>query len=183
MAVRPLVLADAPTSVLRRLRGEPGLVGLVGAWAGGGAVVACRPAEVHQGDPFELPDRWGHIEPAGAGFGGGWIGLWGYQLNRLLEEVPLPPPRPQPQPDAGVARYDWVLRHDAVSGQWAFETLLTGAAAETAYQEAVRMVGRPDEPRAFALEPSTMVGSTDQYRAAVAAAREHIWAGDIFQAN
>jgi para-aminobenzoate synthetase/4-amino-4-deoxychorismate lyase len=183
MAVAPLALGDAPTSVLRRLRGEPGLVGLVGAWAGGGAVIACRPAEVHQGDPFELPARWAQTDPTGVGFGGGWIGLWGYQLNRLLEEVPLPPPRPQPQPDAWVARYDWVLRYDATSEQWAFETLLTGKAAETAYHEAVVMVGRPDERRAYALEAFTMAGGTDHYRAAVASARAHIWAGDIFQAN
>src|SRR5262245_64849953 len=97
--VRLLSLADRPNSVLRRLRGEPGLVSLVGAWAGSGAVVACRPAEVHHGDAFDLPDRWEQVGP-GAGFGGGWIGLWGYQLNRLLEDVPPPPTRPHPQPDS-----------------------------------------------------------------------------------
>ena len=94
-------------------RGEPGLVCLSGAWAGGGAILACRPAEIHAGDPFETPDRWGGgFEPVGA-FGGGWIGLWGYQLNRLLEEVPPSPPRPRPQPDSWIARYDWVLRYAA----------------------------------------------------------------------
>ncbi len=138
--VRPLSLADPPTSVLRRLRGEPGLVGLVGAWAGGGAVVACRPVEVHEGDPFELPDRWGDVAPT-RGFGGGWIGLWGYQLNRLLEDVPPSPARPHPQADSWIARYDWVLRYDAGTGAWTFETLLDGDPAEAAYDEALRARG------------------------------------------
>jgi para-aminobenzoate synthetase/4-amino-4-deoxychorismate lyase len=184
--VRLLSLADPPTSVLRRLRGEPGLVGLVGAWAGGGAVVACRPAEVHDGDPFELPDRWPDLAPTddvGEGLGGGWIGLWGYQLGRLLEAVPPPPVRPHPQPDAWVARYDWVLRYDAVSGAWTFESLLDSEPAEAVYAEVLGLLARPDEQRGFTLTPFEMAGGADHFRKAVAAAREHIWAGDIFQAN
>ena len=181
--VRPLPLWDPPTSVLRRLRGEPGLVGLVGAWAGGGAILGCRPAEIHAGDPFETPDRWGDEFESAGGFGGGWIGLWGYQLNRLLEEVPPSPPRPRAQPDAWLARYDWVLRYDAGTGQWTFETLLIGAAAESAYDVAVGLVARPEEGRPFTFDPFAMASGADHYREAVAAAREHIWAGDIFQAN
>jgi para-aminobenzoate synthetase/4-amino-4-deoxychorismate lyase len=180
--VRLLSLADRPTSVLRRLRGEPGLVGLVGAWAGGGAIITCRPAEVHEGDPFALPHRWDGVGP-GLGFGGGWIGLWGYQLNRLLEEVPPSPPRPRPQTDSWIARYEWVLRYAVDTGQWAFETLLAGTAAEAAYDEAVQLLERPEGERGFAFEPFAMAGGADRYRSAVAAAREHIWAGDIFQAN
>ncbi|HEX4688130.1 MAG TPA: chorismate-binding protein, partial [Nocardioides sp.] len=180
--VRLLSLADRPTSVLRRMRGEPGLVGLVGAWAGGGAILACRPGEVHDGDPFDLPDRGEHVGD-GAGFGGGWIGLWGYQLNRLLEDVPPPPPRPRPQADSWIARYDWVLRYDAAAGHWAFETLLSGRAAEAAYAEAEELVVRADDRRPFAFEPFTMAAGADHFRDAVAAAREHIWAGDVFQAN
>jgi para-aminobenzoate synthetase/4-amino-4-deoxychorismate lyase len=181
--VRALSLADPPTSVLRRLRGEPGLVGLVGAWAGGGAILGCRPAEIHAGDPFEPPDRWGgELGPAGA-FGGGWIGLWGYQLNRLLEDVPPSPPRPQPQPDSWIARYDWVIRYAAATGQWCFETLLVGAAAESAYDVALRLVAQPEERRPFTFDAFAMTSGADRYREAVAAAREHIWAGDIFQAN
>ncbi len=182
-AGRLLGLGDAPTSVLRRLRGEPGLVGLVGAWAGGGAVIGCRPAEVHLGDPFDLPDRWAAGAGLGAGFGGGWIGLWGYRLNRLVEHVPPPPPRPLPQADSWIARYDWVLRYDARSRQWGFETLLSGAAADDAYAEAADLLTRPEEVRPFAFEPFAMTRGVDHYRTAVAAAREHIWAGDIFQAN
>jgi para-aminobenzoate synthetase / 4-amino-4-deoxychorismate lyase len=179
--VRLLPLADRPTSVLRRLRGEVGLVALVGAWVDAGAVVACRPAEVHDGDPFELPDRWGAVAGGAAGFGGGWIGLWGYQLNRLLEQIPPPPPRPHPQRDSWVARYDWALRYAA--GQWAFETLLVGEAADAAYDEVTELLSRPDEERTFAFEPFTMTAGVEHFRGAVAAAREHIWAGDIFQAN
>ena len=60
--VRLLSLADRPTSVLRRLRGEPGLVGLVGAWAGGGAIRhrwtrCCSRETAHE--PAPRPPRTG----------------------------------------------------------------------------------------------------------------------------
>src|SRR3954463_3217502 len=107
--VRRLPITGAPTNVLRRLRGTVGLVSLVGDWCGGGAIVAWEPAEVlpHDADPFDLPLPQ-VCEAGEAAFGGGWVGLWGYQLNRRLEAVPPSPSRPHRQPDHWCARYDWV---------------------------------------------------------------------------
>jgi para-aminobenzoate synthetase / 4-amino-4-deoxychorismate lyase len=183
--VRSLPLTGAPTDVLRRLRGAPGLVALVGEWCGGGAVLAWEPAEVLPAgaDPFDLPLP--PVTDAGAAaFGGGWVVLWGYQLNGRLEEVPPPPPRPHRQPDHWCARYDWVIRYDATSGTWAFETLLEGDLARAAGDRvAERLASGSPEPLAYAFDQFVMDAGPETYRAAIAEARELIHRGDIFQAN
>ncbi|WP_191907813.1 chorismate-binding protein [Nocardioides cynanchi] len=184
--VRPLPLTGTPTDVLRRLRGAPGLVALVGDWCGGGAVLAWEPAEVRSadGDPFDLPLP--PITDAGAArFGCGWVALWGYQLNRLLEAVPPPPPRPDAQADHWCARYDWVIRYDAGQGAWAFETVLEPDQATAARDRALaRLASGSPEPRPYAFTTFVMDGGgPEAYRAAVAEARKLIHRGDIFQAN
>jgi para-aminobenzoate synthetase/4-amino-4-deoxychorismate lyase len=174
-----------PIDVLRRLRGAPGLVALVGEWCGGGAVLAWDPAEVlpADADPFDLP-----LPPVTDGgtaaFAGGWIVLWGYQLNQRLEVVPPPPPRPRPQPDHWCARYDWVIRYDATSGAWVFETLLEGDAADEAGDRVLeRLAGGSPAARPYTFDPFVMDAGPGAYRTAVAGARELIHRGDIFQAN
>src|SRR4051812_49145496 len=117
-----------PADVLRALRGRPGLVALVGAWCGGGAVVACGPSRGlgADADPFEVLDSSptaNETAHEAAVFGGGWIGLWGYQLGRRLERLPDPPERVVQQPDHWLAWYDWVFRQDR-DGAWWFESLL-----------------------------------------------------------
>jgi anthranilate/para-aminobenzoate synthase component I len=78
-------------------------------------------------DPFEvLSGPAAGDDAAGEGplfVGGGWMGLWGYQLGRHVELLPQPPPRPVPQPDHWLGYYEWVLRQDS-EGQWWFESLL-----------------------------------------------------------
>jgi para-aminobenzoate synthetase / 4-amino-4-deoxychorismate lyase len=187
--VRRLPLTGAPTDVLRRLRGAPGLVALVGGWNArandGGAVLAWDPAEVLPAgsDPFDLPLP-PLIDAGAAAFGGGWIALWGYQLNRLLEAVPDPPPRPHPQPAHWCGRYDWVIRYDAWRGAWFFETLLEPGPAQAARDRALERlaIGSP-AARPYAFEPFVMDAGPEAYRAAVVEARELIHRGDIFQAN
>jgi hypothetical protein len=95
--VVPLDLTESPTTVLRRLRGEPGLVALVGDWCGGGALLGCRPAEVlpADADPFDVPDVWDDATGP-ATVGGGWVALWGYPLAHRVERLPDPPLRPHP---------------------------------------------------------------------------------------
>src|SRR4051812_18391112 len=182
---RALDVAMQPADVLRALRGRPGLVGLVGDWCGGGAVVACDPSQVMaaDADPFAVLATVdaGPAEPVG--FGGGWIGLWGYQLGRRLERLPPAPRRPLPQPDHWLARDDWGLRQD-LDGDWWFESLLpedaARAASERVVPELAIQAARPADVRwgRFGMTPSP-----EQHMAAVAGAVEHIRAGDIFQAN
>ncbi len=185
LVVRPLRVEGSPTSVLRGLRGREGLVALIGDWCGGGAILAWGPAEVLpvDADPFDLPAPV-RLNGGAAGFGGGWIGLWGYQLNRRLEAVPPPPPRPVPQPDHWLARYDWVLRYDANAAAWSFESVLEPDRAE-ALQGRVEasLAATPRLPEQYAFDPFVMEAGPATYRAAIATAREHIWAGDVFQAN
>jgi len=185
-----LELADPPTSVLRRLRGAPGLVGLLGSWCGTRALVGWRPVEVLDPgtDPFALPDPWGPAAGAGPGepdptlVGGGWVALWGYPLAGRVERLPDPPPRPHPQPAHWVARYDFFLRYDGRS--WWFESLLGDAAAAAALTDVRRLLAAGDPaPRPHALSPFAMTPGPEHYRRAVASTVEHIRAGDVFQVN
>ena len=182
--VVPLDLTDPPTVVLRRLRGEPGLVALVGDWCGGGALLGCRPTDVlpADADPFDVPDVWATDVDGPATVGGGWVALWGYPLAHRVERLPDPPPRPHPQPAHWVARYDWFLRYDGRS--WAFESLLEPGPAASALDAVRRVLADGDPaPRPYTFSPFAMTPGPGPYRDAVAATVEHIRAGDVFQVN
>nr|WP_162255490.1 aminodeoxychorismate synthase component I [Aeromicrobium sp. Root236] len=166
-----------PLDVLRLFRGRDRLVALLGAWHHGEALIAFDPVAVLDGDPFTGID----LEPLPSdvgGFGGGWIGAWGYQLGRLVEELPSPPQRPIPQPDHRIAFYDHVLRR--TDGTWWLESLVPDAERDARIVEALRgtATGQAYEVGAFEMTPSP-----EAHRAALATVLEHIAAGDIFQAN
>jgi para-aminobenzoate synthetase/4-amino-4-deoxychorismate lyase len=185
---RRLDLEAQPVEVLRALRARPGLVGLVGAWCGGGAIVACDPVEVlaAAADPFEAvagPAMRRDGVAEASGFGGGWIGLWGYQLGRRLEHLPPSPPRPVPAAEHWLARYEWVLRQDAEGGWW-FESLLASRAAGRVLSELTRaLVTGGVGCRGYRFGRFTMTPEPAEHVKAVARTLEHIAAGDIFQAN
>jgi para-aminobenzoate synthetase/4-amino-4-deoxychorismate lyase len=162
-------------------------VALVGAWCGGGAVVAWDPAQVLplEADPFAVPMSEWHGEGNGRnlGFGGGWIGLWGYQVGRRVESLPAAPPRPVPQREHWIARYDWVIHQDP-QGQWWFESLLPWAESVRLFDKVRREVGVPlDGPAGYRFGPFALVPGPSVHRAAVGRGLEHIKAGDIFQVN
>jgi len=164
--------------VLRRFRGRDRLVALLGAWHHGEALIAFDPVEVLDGDPFDGID----LDPLPsdvAGFGGGWIGAWGYQLGRLVEQLPPAPHRPDTQPDHRLAFYDHVLR--LTDGTWWFESLSHDPARDERVMTALAAPApdvRPHDVGTFAMTPSP-----DEHRAAIAGVLEHVAAGDIFQAN
>ena len=184
-----LRLRLSPVEVVRSLRGRPGLVALIGAWCGGGAVVACDPVEVlpADADPFAAAD---HGLPAGAvgddagtWFGGGWIGYWGYQLGRRLEHLPAPPPRPCPQREHWLARYEWVLHQDAC-GVWWFESLLRPEQAESLLESVRAMVMRGHAgTRSYEFGEFRMRPTPEEHVGVVSSTLDYIAAGDIFQAN
>ncbi|MGE0214789.1 chorismate-binding protein [Mycolicibacterium sp.] len=175
----------SPIDVLARLRGRRRLVGLIGDWAGGGAVIAC--------DPVRYASRLSDLTtpvvtgPAGV-IGAGWIGVLGYQYGALLENLPPAPERPVAKPGCDFAYYDHLLRYDAAAQTWWFES----AAAENrrgqvdrAYQRFARILGvsegagaRPYECSAFTMRPGP-----DAHRRAVGEALAAIHAGEIFQTN
>ena len=180
----------AAHEAVRWLRGAEHAVALSGAWAGGGAILACDPVYVAGpgDDPFALLDRRGSPVdgPAGA-VGGGWLGWWGFQLGRRLEPVPPPPPRPVALPPFALGFHDHVVRLDA-QGEWWFEALWTdgreGALREALDQWRQRLAGPAPWAGPVAGGPLRLVApGADGHRAAVAACRERIAAGEVFQAN
>lgn len=173
-----LDLDESPVEVLRRLRGRDRVVALVGAWHHGEALVASDPTRVlgPGDDPFDLPLP--SIDgPSEAGFGGGWIGAWGYRLGGRLERVPAARSRPVPLPEARLAFYAWVLRR--VRGTWWLEWL-DGADLRVVRDalDAPAAAARPHDVGTFDLTPSPQ-----EHERAVARAVEHVHAGDIFQVN
>jgi len=166
---------------------------LMGRWAGGGALISSEPVRVASGseDPFAVLEEQppvldvadGAVE-AGA-VGGGWVGYLGYGLGRELEPVGASPPRERALPAFALAFYDQLLRLDAV-GRWWFEALWCEERAP-ALRERLATLGRrariPPEGRPFATSPWRSVPAAAGHARAVAACRDRIAAGDIFQAN
>ncbi|MFT4187542.1 MAG: chorismate-binding protein [Aeromicrobium sp.] len=175
-----LDLDASPTEVARRLRGRDRLVALVGAWHHGEALIAVDPDRVlgPDDDPFDVG-----VDPAPAdgGFGGGWLGVWGYRLGRRLEELGEEPPRPHAQPDHVLAHYRHVLRR--VGGVWWAESLDDPAALDAWLAEIGPDLDRPAAPRAYTLTPFAPTPDGPGHEAAVGRILDRIAAGDIFQAN
>jgi len=191
----PLAVHADPWRAALALRGDEHAFALTGRWAAGGAVLGSEPVRVAHAaeDPFALLDEQPRVagidEDAGDGaVGGGWVGFLGYGLGGRLEPVGPQPPRPIELPDFALAFYDHVLRRDA-AGRWWFEALWTPArdaalAARRAALEA-RLRALPDREAARAAlgELRLRAPGAAGHVAAVAACRERIAAGDLFQAN
>ena len=171
-----LSLTDAPAEVLRRFRDRPHVVALTGAWHHGDALIAADPIAVAD-DPFDLPVPRVSGGDGAAGFGGGWIGVWGHRLGRRLEDVGEPTRRPVAQPDAWLAFFAWVVRR--VRGTWWLEWL-----GDTDVAPVLARLGEPaPAPQAFSATPFTLTPTPQDHQAAVARAVEHVHAGDLFQVN
>ena len=141
--------------------------------------MACDPVRVLDpdvDDPFDLPVPM-IDDDGGAGFGGGWIGLWGYRLGRRVEQVPEPRSRPVPRPEAQLAFYAWVLRR--TRGTWWLEWR-DGADVDAVLP---LLDGPAPPPRDHRVGAFTLTPSPQEHEAAVARAVEHVHAGDIFQVN
>jgi para-aminobenzoate synthetase/4-amino-4-deoxychorismate lyase len=188
LVVERLDVAWTPAEAALALRGDDRPVALVGAWAGGGAVLASEPVRVASADddPFALLDEQPVIEGAerhpGA-VGGGWFGLLGFVLGRAVERVPPPPPARSALPPFALAFYDHVLRLDA-DGAWWFEALETPARAGALAARREALLARTGAPRPFRAGPfSPAPPGAAGLRAAVRACVERIHAGELFQAN
>ncbi|MDR7085665.1 para-aminobenzoate synthetase/4-amino-4-deoxychorismate lyase [Aeromicrobium panaciterrae] len=173
---RRLDITLEPLDVLRRFRDRERLVALIGAWHHGEALIAFDPTDVITGDPFNGID----LPPSdGEGFFGGWIGAWGYQLGRLIEELPDVPPRRIQQPDHRIAFYDHVLR--LTDGVWWHESLSADVDRDAAID--VILAGAPSESEPYEVGTFEMTPTPQQHQDALRTVLDHIAAGDIFQAN
>ena len=179
-----------PTEVLRTFRSDRRPVALVGRWAGGGAIVASDPLAVAgpSDDPFAALSNLPIVEGVTEGaVGGGWFGYLGYQLGGLIERLPPPPRRPVALPHFGLAYYDHVLRYEWERKQWWFEALWTPERADALDRRLhllrTRLQSQPVAGHRYSLGTFNSHPSDDRHRAAVSRCIDHIWAGDIFQAN
>lgn len=197
-------------AVLRALRDEPGLVGLLGDWHEGGDIVAFRPDRVlaEGDDPFAaLAEPGDAARPAAAPdglttpdepppavrplVGGGWFGYLGYQLAGTLERLPPAPPRPVPLPHHHLAHYDHVLRRDPRAG-WVLEGLPGVDPARTALLRGVVVaalgaaappVAATPPPRPYRCGAFASDVDGAGHAATVRRALAHIRAGDVYQVN
>ena len=170
------------------LRGDKRPFALSGDWAGGAALVGSEPVTVarEDHDPFALLDCQPAVEEGDAVVGGGWFGYLGYALGARLERVPSGPRRPVSLPAFALAFYDHLLRLDA-EGQWWFEALWT-AEREAVLDRRLEVLrarlaeGVKRQPAGVGSFSPVVPGAAGHV-AAVAACRERIAAGEIFQAN
>jgi para-aminobenzoate synthetase / 4-amino-4-deoxychorismate lyase len=185
----------SPLEALRALRGDARPFALVGAWAGGGAVLGSEPVRVAPaaGDPFELLGAAGSAAsgseaspgsaagPSGAGaVGGGWFGYLGYGLGDRVERLPPAPPRPHPLPPFSLAYYDHVLRlYDA--GRWWFEALREDHPRLAVLRD--RLAAPAPAAMPYELGPFRAYPGRAAHARAVEWCRRYIAAGDLYQAN
>ena len=193
-AVRVALSGDVPAEHAGLLvRDDARPFALVGRWAGAAALAGSAPlrvADPDREDPFALLDVQPPVRgdlPAGF-VGGGWFGALGYGLGHRLETLGPPPPAPAGErlPAAMLAFYDHVLRCDT-DGRWWFEALWSDVRAEVLEERleelSARVAAGVDGPRRVASGPWRASPSPAAHARAVAACRERIAAGDLFQAN
>src|SRR4051794_1557646 len=185
--VRPVrVLLEStlsPFEVLRALRSDSRPFALVGAWAGGGAVLGSEPVRVApaDADPFALLDVLPEVADAPAGMvGGGWFGYLGYSLGERVERLPPSPPRPYPLPAFSLAYYDHVLRLDADGGWW-FESMTEDHPRLPLLRE--RLAAPAPASKPYELGPFRAYPGRAAHTRAVEWCRRYIAAGDLYQAN
>jgi para-aminobenzoate synthetase/4-amino-4-deoxychorismate lyase len=179
-----------PAAAALLVRDDERPFALVGHWAGAAALVGSAPVRVARDDedPFALLDALAPVDGAPEGFvGGGWFGMLGYGLGRRLERLAPPPPAPERLPAAVLGFYDHVLRLDR-AGRWWFEALWTDARADVLEARTAELRARLARasgagPRGFRVGPWRATPGPGGHGRAVAACRERIAAGDLFQAN
>ena len=124
-------------------------------------------------------------------FQGGAIGYFGYDLGRYLEMLPSVAADDLGMPDLCVGLYAWVLAHHHQRGRtWLIVNPVDGgrqAAAERLAEIGGRIAAvRPTEARRLNAMLASLPGirsnfTRDAYLHAVAAAKEYIASGDIYQ--
>jgi para-aminobenzoate synthetase / 4-amino-4-deoxychorismate lyase len=204
----PLRWTLAPERAALLVREDVRPFALIGRWAGGGALIGSEPIRVAASDedPFAVLDdqpsvgdpRTMHGDPvvppgghplapgreAGA-VGGGWFGYLGYELGRRVEPVGTSPPDAGSLPAFELAFYDHLLHLDG-DGRWWFEALWSeprvGVLRERMTELQARAATLP-APRPFTTAAWRGTPTSRGHALAVAACRDRIHAGDLFQAN
>jgi para-aminobenzoate synthetase / 4-amino-4-deoxychorismate lyase len=204
----PLQWTLAPERASLLVRQDTRPFALIGRWAGGGTLIGSEPIRVAaddedpfavlderpvladpltiDGDPFVTPDNQPAPPHPGTGaVGGGWFGYLGYELGRRLEPVGASPPDAGSLPAFELAFYDHLLHLDP-DGRWWFEALWSEERANVLRERLNELQARAANlpaPRPFATEAWQATPTSSGHGLAVAACRDRIHAGDLFQAN
>jgi len=171
LAVRPVAQWLAPPSdpaaALRACVGSTSLVGLIGAWAGTGAVITADPIAVSTDPISAIATQPRLVSDAPADFvGGGWFGWIAFDGPSHL------------------AFHDHVLRLRADG--WYFEGLVSDQRDAILQARCEEYAAALEQPRTAAIgwEAGPFGGADpDHHLSAVEQAIEAIRAGDIYQAN
>jgi para-aminobenzoate synthetase/4-amino-4-deoxychorismate lyase len=198
----------SPEEVLGLVRDDEFPVALIGAWAGGAAIIASEPL-VHHAPPDALADvlsiRYPNVgqqrdhkrdleEPSlglvrnsvSGGFGGGWIGYLGYGLAENIASVAPAPGGLRVLPVWWFGFYDHVLRQVTKTGEWFFEALWTAERADELsrrFRDLRQRASGLHRSRRYVCSGFSVVPSAAAHQQAVRTAKEYIKRGDIFQAN
>jgi len=126
----------------------------------------------------------------------GWIGYFGYEIGRLVEDLPGRAARDTSLPDMRLAFYDALLVYDAATGRWSRVELVFEDPPERAGMAAGPLVellrsGQNENPWSVDCNPSPreLAGAAvsnfelDEYKKAVGKCVDYIASGDIFQVN
>jgi para-aminobenzoate synthetase/4-amino-4-deoxychorismate lyase len=187
----PLAIDLSLGAALRVLQDTERPFALVGSWAGGGALLGCDPVRTAgDDDPFELlaladSERDSECADSAGMVGGGWVGYIGYPSRMAVDRGQPSPPRTQPMPAASLAYYDNLVRLDG-SGGWWFEALPSPDPATEVEQRLswwTERLSNPPPARTASTGGWHMIPSAGAHAELVAACRERIRAGDLFQAN
>jgi len=180
----PLELKQKPSELLLALRHASGLVGLLGpGWQFGQALIAFEPVRVlpPHADPFAVLNSIDGSDVDGDGFGGGWLGYWGYDLLHHVEQVPQGEGRAALSPTHALGYYDRALR--LVGGTWWAEGSCAPAELEDWVDRLNERTATPSAPRPFTTSPFEPDRSPLQHQEAVSRALTDLRNGEIFQVN
>ncbi|MFQ5996673.1 MAG: aminodeoxychorismate synthase component I [Dehalococcoidales bacterium] len=159
--------------------------------------------ENRRGNPFDIVGELLAAysldqSPAGIPFSGGAVGYFSYDLCHFIERLPATAVDDLHLPECYLAFYDAVIVFDHLAGRVYLvstgfpeleETKRKRRAAEKLKEMKNQMLNKPsgieEPPLAFVDEGMVLKSnfSHEEYLGAVAAAREYICAGDIFQVN
>jgi para-aminobenzoate synthetase/4-amino-4-deoxychorismate lyase len=189
VAVRePLTCGLSPADAALALRGEERPFALIGAWAGGGALLGSQPVRVVEDADAILRalDAQPHVRAGEDGLvGGGWFGYLGFGLSQLIERLDPAPALEPSLPAGSLAFYDHVVRL-ASDGRWWFEALVTPereAALEARRALLQARLASPPARRPFDTSDWRWTPSPAGHARVVDACRDRICRGDLFQAN
>ncbi len=165
-------------------------------------IIRGEETEVRQGNPFDAVGELLEVysldgSPAGIPFVGGVVGYFSYDLCHFIERLPATAVDDFDLPECYLAFYDTIMAFDHFEGRaylvsTGFPELEEDKRKRRAEEKLKELKDRVlSTPERSLIQPSvagaglvlTSNFSREQYLEAVAAAREYICAGDIFQVN